>query len=115
MSSERFAMSSNGVATVTDPVDQTLAGLSVDPDDSGYGAVMFLVFTAAVLAVTLAVCVLAVVGSWWMLGVAVAIHVSVTAVVMWVIYRAFGLSADDDGDGAEEGSQTASPRSPVAI
>lgn len=83
---------------VTVPVDDVPAGVDSDPDDSGYGWVMFLVFTVAVLVVTLGVGVLAVVGSWWMLGLAVAFHVSVTAAVIWVVYNAFG--SDDEVDEA---------------
>lgn len=100
---------------VDDPVDDAPAGIDLEPDDSGYGWVMFLVFIGAVLAVTFAVCVLAVVGSWWMLGVAVAIHVSLTAVVMRVVYGAFGTSVDTDEDGAEAPSQTVSPRRPTGV
>jgi hypothetical protein len=42
---------------------------------------MFLIFTTAALIVTGAVWALAAVGGWWMLGVAVAVHVAMTAVV----------------------------------
>jgi membrane protein implicated in regulation of membrane protease activity len=87
----------------------------LEPDDSGYGWVMFLVFIAAVLAVTFAVCVLAVIGSWWMLGVAVAIHVSLTAVVMRVVYGAFGTSVDKDEDSAQAPSQTVPSRRSAGV
>ncbi len=46
---------------------------------------MLVIFTGAVLFVTGAVALLALVGSWWMLGVAFAIHVATTAVVMLTI------------------------------
>ena len=59
-------------------------------DDSRYGLVMFVVFSAAVLFVTGAVALLALVGSWWMLGAAFAVHVGVTAVVMLVVLFALG-------------------------
>lgn len=55
---------------------------------------MFLVFTAAVLVVTFAVCILAIVGSWWMLGVAMVVHVGVTAAVIRVLVAAFGPETD---------------------
>jgi membrane protein implicated in regulation of membrane protease activity len=42
---------------------------------------MLLIFTAAALIVTGAVWALAAVGGWWMLGVAFAVHVAMTAVV----------------------------------
>ena len=51
-------------------------------DDSAQGLAMLLVFTGAVLFVTGAVALLALVGSWWMLGVAFAIHAATTAVVL---------------------------------
>jgi hypothetical protein len=69
------------------------ADLADDSDDSGYGMVMFFVFIAAVLGITFAVCVLAVVGSWWMLGAAMAAHVVVTTVVTRVVMGAFGPDA----------------------
>ncbi len=51
-------------------------------DDSAQGLAMFVIFTGAVLFVTGAVALLALVGSWWMLGVAFAIHAAMTAVVI---------------------------------
>ena len=54
-------------------------------DDSPQGLAMFVIFTAAVLFVTGAVALLALVGSWWMLGLAFAIHAAATAVVMLTI------------------------------
>jgi membrane protein implicated in regulation of membrane protease activity len=50
-------------------------------DDSGYGLAMLVIFTGAALIVTGAVALLALVGSWWMLAVAFAVHVGMTAVV----------------------------------
>ena len=54
-------------------------------DHSGSGLAMFVVFTAAVLIVTGAVALLALVGGWWMLGLAFAVHVGMTAVVVLTI------------------------------
>ena len=54
-------------------------------DDSGSGLVMFVVFAAAVLIVTGAVALLALLGGWWMLGLAFAVHVGMTAVVVLTI------------------------------
>ena len=51
-------------------------------DDTGQGLAMLVTFTGAVLFVTGAVALLALVGSWWMLGVAFAIHAATTAVVV---------------------------------
>jgi len=56
--------------------------------DAPYGLVMFLVFGAAVVLVSLAVALLSVAGTWWMLGVVFAIHVTATVVVCIVIARA---------------------------
>jgi hypothetical protein len=61
---------------------------SESADDSGQGLAMFLIFTSAVLTATGAVAMLALVDSWWMLGVAFAIHVAMTAVVVLTILYA---------------------------
>ena len=55
-------------------------------DDRGYGLAMFLIFAAALI-VTGAVALLALVGSWSMLGVAFAVHVVMTALVTLAIVR----------------------------
>ena len=54
-------------------------------DDSRAGLAMFLIFTAAVLIVTGAVALVALVGGWWMLAVAFAIHVLMTTLVVATI------------------------------
>ncbi|MGH2869403.1 MAG: hypothetical protein ACRDNK_17800 [Solirubrobacteraceae bacterium] len=54
-------------------------------DDSGDGLLMFLMFTAAVLISTGAVVLIAVVGTWWILGFGFGIHVILTVVVMLTI------------------------------
>ncbi len=54
-------------------------------DDSRSGLAMFLIFTAAVLIVTGAVALVALVGGWWILGVAFAIHLLATTVVVATI------------------------------
>jgi membrane protein implicated in regulation of membrane protease activity len=54
-------------------------------DDAGGGLVMFFVFIVAVLASTGAVVLIALVGTWWMLGFGFAIHVIVTAVVLFTV------------------------------
>ena len=77
---------------VTAPVTGALPGLDEDPDDSSYGWAMFLAFISAVLAITFTVCVLAMVGSWWMLGVAFAVDVGITALVMKVVRGALNSS-----------------------
>ena len=67
-----------------DPRETTSEG----SDDSGYGLVMFVIFSAAVLFVTGTVALLALVGSWWMLGAAFAVHAGTTAVVTFVVIHA---------------------------
>ena len=64
-------------------------GLQVDAvlDDSRGGLAMFLIFTATVLSVTGTVALLAFVAAWWMLGVAFAIHVLMTTLVVVTIAR----------------------------
>jgi hypothetical protein len=58
---------------------------SAAADDSGAGLAMFLIFTAAVLIVTGAVAVVALVGTWWMLGVAFAVDLAMTTIVVLTI------------------------------
>ena len=55
---------------------------------------MFLIFAAAALIVTGAVALLALVGSWWMLGVAFAVHVAMTAAVTLTIVGAMNGRLD---------------------
>ena len=58
-------------------------------DDTRDGLAMLLVFIVAVLTVTGAVAVLAVIGTWWTLGLVVGVHAIATVVVgltiMWVM------------------------------
>lgn len=63
------------------------------PADTAVGLEMFLVFSAAALIATGAVALLAVVRSWWMLGLALAIHVGMTVIVTATI-----VDAMRDGD-----------------
>lgn len=69
--------------------DYATESTAVSPaDDRGDGLAMFLIFTGAALIVTGAVAVLALVDSWWMLGIAFAVHVAMTAVVALTIVGA---------------------------
>jgi membrane protein implicated in regulation of membrane protease activity len=61
-------------------------------DDRGTGVVMFVTFTVACLIVTGAVAMLALIDTWWVLGLAFGIHVIMTAVVGVTV-----LTALDDG------------------
>ena len=81
------------IAPTTDP-----PATSVDPDDAGYGWVMFFGFVAAVVAISLAVCVLALAPSWWVFGAAVATHLVVTASMLKIVLGAFGSDSEANRD-----------------
>ena len=57
-------------------------------DDRGTGLAMFLIFATAVLIVTGAVAILALINTWWVLGLAFGIHVLMTTVVSFVVFSA---------------------------
>ena len=101
---------------VAAPVTGALPGSDEDPDDSSYGWAMFLAFISAVLAITFTVCVLAMVGSWWMLGVAFAVDVGITALVMKVVRGALNSSdAYPDLERIESASKAALAREVVDL
>ena len=79
------------------------------PADATYGWEMFVAFVAAVLGISIVVAVLALVGSWWMLGIAMIVHVGITATMMRLVYGAFGSEAHQypDGHTAEAVSRAA--------
>ncbi len=79
------------------------------PDDSAYGWKMFVAFCAAVVGISIVVAVLAIIGSWVMLGVAMFVHVAVTAMLMKLIMGAFGSEEDayPDMHRAEQASRAA--------
>lgn len=58
---------------------------SVALDDSGAGLAMIVIFTTAVLIVTGGIVLVALVGGWWIVGVAFAIHVLMTTAVVATI------------------------------
>ncbi|MGN6869615.1 MAG: hypothetical protein ACTHMY_14585 [Solirubrobacteraceae bacterium] len=74
-------------------------------DDSGGGLAMFLVFSSAVLIVTGGVALMALVGTWWIFGLAFAIHVLMTTVVVATIVLVMNgrLGNATDGPGVEQG------------
>ena len=76
------------------PLTRVPAGSEDDSDDAGYGWVMFFGFVVAVVAISLAVCVLALAPSWWVLGAAVATHLGVTASMMKIVLGAFGPESE---------------------
>lgn len=103
-------ISARDAAVAQSAIDTSDAGEGAD--DSGYGAVIFLGFAAAVLAVSFMVCALALVGSWWMLGVAMGVHVGVTAAVIWMIADAFTTS-DEPDESEPEPIAAATPTRPA--
>lgn len=54
-------------------------------DDTAGGLALFLIFVGAVLVVTAAVVLVALLRTWWVLGVAIAIHVLMTTIVVMTI------------------------------
>jgi hypothetical protein len=59
-------------------------------DEAAIGLQMFVIFTTAILIVTGAVAMLALIDSWWVLGLAFGIHVIMTTVVALVTFSALG-------------------------
>jgi membrane protein implicated in regulation of membrane protease activity len=57
-------------------------------DDRGTGLAMFVIFTVACLIVTGAVAMLALIDSWWALGLAFGIHVIMTILVGFTVINA---------------------------
>jgi hypothetical protein len=59
-------------------------------DDTGRGLALFVLFTTAVLVVTGAVALLALMSSWWVLGLAFGIHVLFTILVGCAVFAVLG-------------------------
>lgn len=78
------ASSSSRLALVSD--------VPASVDDSGQGQALFVLFTMAVLIVTGAVALLALVTSWWVLGLAFAVHVLFTVIVGTAVFMVLGTS-----------------------
>ncbi|HET9125296.1 MAG TPA: hypothetical protein VFN65_10465 [Solirubrobacteraceae bacterium] len=77
-----------------------------DVTHSDYGWVMFFVFTAAVLAISFAVAALALVPTWWMLGIVFGVHLAVTAVTTKVVLGAFEQGSDADAPAVQAAAPT---------
>jgi membrane protein implicated in regulation of membrane protease activity len=71
---------------------------SVALDDSSDGLAMFVIFITAVLIVTGAVAMVAVVNTWWIVGMAFAIHVLMTTVVVATLVSVLNGRAGADVD-----------------
>ncbi len=69
--------------------DQTVA-VARSPDDGGQILALIALFTGATLLVVGAVWALTVVTAWWMLAVAIAIHLATTSVVLIEVARVIG-------------------------
>jgi membrane protein implicated in regulation of membrane protease activity len=88
---------------------------SVALDDSGAGLAMFVIFTTAVLIVTGAVAIVALVNTWWILGVAFAIHVLMTTVVVAAIVSVMNGRASAATGRVPAESRRDETRPPTAI
>lgn len=108
---------SSSLARVNDAV-------RLSADDSGQGLSLFALFISAVLAVTGAVGILALLTSWWVLGVVFGVHVLFTAIVGTAVFGVLSSSEPSvEGDnivhlGATEGPvqsrATSNQTSPMA-
>ncbi len=107
-----------GIITAPDPAQRSEPEQA---DDSGAGLAMLLVFSVAILTVTGAVALLALVHAWWMLGLAFAVHVGMTAIVTTTIVRSMSARTPTEGRVGSEAAPTGSradvpsPRRPVAV
>lgn len=84
-------------------------------DDSGDGLALFVIFIAAVLIVTGAVAIVALVNAWWFLGVAFAIHVLMTTVVVATIISVMNGRTSTDGTRAPLNNRPRETRPPTPI
>jgi len=76
-------------------------------DDTGYGMLMFYAFAAAVLLISGSIAALAFVTEWWMLAAVVAVHMTITAVVTYIVFHAFDVPSPADAEDAARGAATA--------
>ncbi len=94
--------------------DITDIGTLARSDDSAMGLAMFVIFTAAALIVTGAVALLALINTWWLLGLAFAVHVIMTTVVGFVVFSALsgetGAIRDREPESVREAPRTLGPR-----
>jgi hypothetical protein len=102
-------MTLDSVTAPSAPVTYASSVSAEDPGDSAYGWVMFWIFIAAVLAITFAVCVLALAQSWWMLGVVYGTDLFVTGLVFKVVLGALDVPATPELDSTDATSHAALP------
>ncbi len=79
-------------------------------DDRGLGLAMLVTFTAAALIVTGAVAMLALIDTWWVLGLAFGVHLLMTAAVGFVSFVA--VSHGSPTALVSRGGATAAPGEP---
>ena len=83
-------------------------------DDSGQGLGLFVTFTVAVLVVTAAVGFLALLTSWWVLGVVFGFHVLVAAIVGTAVFSVLSTSDPTlEGDDLVQFGVAASAEGPI--
>jgi hypothetical protein len=90
------------------------AGPAPAADDGGQGQALFMLFTVAVLLVTGAVGLLALLTSWWVLGVVFGVHVLATVIVGRAIFAVFGSGNDGGGRAQPRSPAESGQASPVA-
>jgi hypothetical protein len=83
-------------------------------DDSGQALFLFALFIVAVLMVTCAVGFLALLTSWWVLGVVFGIHVVVTAIVGTAVFSVLSSGSPRlDGDNVVQLGVATNPEASV--
>lgn len=83
-------------------------------DDSGQGLGLFVIFTVAVLVVTAAVGFLALLTSWWVLGVVFGLHVLVSAIVGTAVFSVLSTDTPSlEGDDLVQLGVAANAEGPV--
>lgn len=106
-------MSAESASASPAPLIDTPSASEEDPGDVDYGWAMFWIFLAAVLAISLAVCVLAMAPSWWLLGVVYGVDLVVTGLVFKVVLGAFTSPGYPSPEGAASAGKAASLESAV--
>lgn len=82
-------------------------------DDRGLGLAMLVIFIAAALTVTGAVAMLALIDSWWLLGLAFGVHLLITAAVAPVSFIAVRHGSTTAP--AKRGGVTTAPDGPAPV
>ena len=83
---------------------------STGEDERPRGLALLFLFSLATLIVVLAVWALGVVGGWWMLGIAMGVHLVMTAAVMLGLARALSEPPAPDQPARSPGTRSARVR-----